>query len=237
MYGTNAIELEDTYLRLDLDIAELLKFLDSRIGQGNYLLFLTADHGAVMNPLYAKDKKIHSGVHESYPVTDSVKKFLNSIYGEGDFVMKGGGHNIYLNRPLIYNKKLSLAEVQTRCVELISRYSNVAAVVSSTDLAKGDAKSGLQGFMQNGYNTQRSGDILMQLQPGWIDWSTKTGTSHGAAYSYDTHVPLIFFGTGIRHDSTSEPVVIPDIAPTIAAMLGIEFPNGCTGTPIRALVK
>ena len=96
---------------------------------------------------------------------------------------------------------------------------------------------GVALFVQNGYNFQRSGDVALILEPGWFESKTKEGTTHGSSYSYDTHVPLLWYGTNIKAGSTATPVEITDIAPTIATMLNISFPNGCTGKPISELVK
>ena len=84
---------------------------------------------------------------------------------------------------------------------------------------------------------QRSSDVMIQLQPGWINWFSKTGTTHGSAYSYDTHVPIIFFGNGIKAGLSAEAVSVCDISPTIASLLNIEFPNGNSGRPLIQLLK
>ena len=90
--------------------------------------------------------------------------------------------------------------------------------------------------MQKGFNPKRSGDVLINYQPAWVDFP-HYGTTHGSPYSYDTHVPLLFYGWNIQHGSSSEQVCITDVAATLAMMLNIQFPNGCTGKPISFLVK
>ena len=236
MYGTNAIELEDTYLRLDKDIATLLNFLDKWTGN-NYLLFLTADHGAVNNPRYAQDRHLNAGKFETSALVDTLKKYIKSIYGNDSIIANASAHNIYLNRAFIEAKKMSIEEVQEKCVAFVTKQSGVSIAISATELARGINRTGLYSLIQNGYNIKRSADVIIQLQPGWLDWYSKTGTSHGSGYSYDTHVPLIFFGKRIKAGTSAEPVSVCDIAPTISTLLNIEFPNGNIGKPLIQLFK
>ena len=235
-FGINAIETEDTYLRLDLDLSELLQFLDQWTGT-DYVLFLTADHGAAHNPEYAKDQKMEAGEFEQTPMTDALKKYLAITFGSADLVLSAGSTTIYLNRELIEKNKLDLALIQQRCLEFVLRFTGVAAALTATELSKGIERTGLYRFMQNGFNAKRSPDLMIQLNSGWIDWNTKTGTTHGAAYSYDTHVPLLFFGKRIPAGYSVEPVFITDIAPTICTYLNIEFPSGNTGRPLGDVLK
>jgi predicted AlkP superfamily pyrophosphatase or phosphodiesterase len=237
MFGSNSIEVEDTYLRLDRDLAEFFSFLDKKIGAGNYLLFLTADHGGASNALFNEDKKIPAGQFADSVMTASVKNFLNNSYGAGDYIIYADAHSIYLNQTLINAKQISLEEMENRCINYILSLPGVATALSCEELRKGNCKTGLAMLMQNGFNPQRSADIMIELSPSWLDWPYKTGTTHGSAYSYDTHVPVIFYGWHINHGSSSVAISITDIAPTIASLLSIENPSGCTGKPISEIVK
>ncbi len=236
MYGTNAIELEDTYLRLDRDIATLLNFLDKWTGN-NYLLFLTADHGAANNPKFATDHNLNAGKFESGALVDTLKKYIKDVYGSDTLIANASAHNIYLNRAYIESKKINLEEVQNKCVAFVTKLNGVSVAMTASELARGLNRTGIYSLMQNGYNVKRSADVMIQLQPGWVDWYLKTGTSHGTGYSYDTHVPLIFFGKRIKSGSFAEPVSICDIAPTISTLLNIEFPNGNSGKSLPLLFK
>ena len=95
---------------------------------------------------------------------------------------------------------------------------------------------GIPYVLQNGYHQKRSGDVLVVLSPGYASYA-KTGSTHGSPQIYDTHVPLLFYGNGVKKGSTRERTEIPDIAPTIASLLGIAFPNGTTGDVIGAVLK
>lgn len=236
-FGINAIETEDTYLRLDQDISEFLSFLDEQYGKNGYLLFLTADHGAANNPDFNHDCRIPSGNFKDDTMSDSLRAEIGKLYGDTDLILSASSHNIYLNRDRIAKKNLNLEEIQERCANFVLKFKGVAEAITSTELALGIAREGLLRIVQNGFNRVRSADVSIQLQPGWIDWYTKTGTTHGAAYSYDTHVPVIFFGAGIKKGNTALPVEITDIAPTICTLLDIEFPSGTSGKPIDPVLK
>jgi predicted AlkP superfamily pyrophosphatase or phosphodiesterase len=230
-YGLNAIETEDTYLRLDRDLAELLKVLDEWIG-GEYLLFFTADHGAVHNPQYSKDKKIEAGFFEEKLMIDSLKKFLTANYGSAQMLLNASSDNIFFDRNFLDQNKISLQDIQQKTADFLTKLPSVAVTMTGYELSKGLQRTGVYSLMQNGFNQKRSSDVMIALNPGWIDAYALTGTTHGAAYSYDTHVPVIFFGKGIVSGSSVDPVFVTDIAPTICSLLNIEFPSGNSGRPL-----
>jgi arylsulfatase A-like enzyme len=237
MYGTNAIELQDTYLRLDNDLSEFLNYLDETVGKNNYLLFLTAYHGAVSNPLYNKDHHIPGGEFDSDTVFTALDSFLAAKYGPGKFISHSNARQIYLDRKLLDEKKIDAKKLRDQCALFVKQFDGVAEAITCDELQRENCREGIASFIQNGYNDKRSADVLIELRPGWIDWYTHTGTTHGSAYSYDTHVPLLFFGTGIPHGSANASVTIADIAPTIAALLGIENPSGTSGKQLKDIMK
>ncbi len=234
-FGPNSIELQDTYIRLDKDIAELLQFIDSYIGKNNVLLFLTADHAGVENPAYLGDENISSGYFDSEHPIDSLKNYLTKMYGDS-LVLSFSNEQLFLNRASIELKNLDLEKIQKEVAAFMMRFRGVANALPASTILNSEFTSGVRMRMQNGYNANRSGDVLINYQPAWIEF-TRTGTTHGSPYSYDTHVPLIFYGNEIKNGSTSEAIDITDIAPTLAQFLNIQFPNGCTGKPIISLVK
>ncbi len=237
MYGTNAIELEDTYIRFDRDLADLLTTLDNSVGKNNYLLFLTADHGAASNPLYNKDHKLPGEEFESDVMFKELDKYLQSEYGAGKYLSHTNSHQVYLDRKLLAEKKINATEMREKCVAYVKQFAGVAEAVTSDELERETKRDGIFSFIQNGYNDGRSADVLIELKPGWIDWYSKTGTTHGSCYSYDTHVPLIFFGTGIRQGTSTISVSICDIAPTVASLLNIESPSCTSGKQLKEILK
>ena len=237
MFGLQAVETEDTYLRMDLELSRFLSFLDSWVGKNNYLLFLTADHGAAGNPDFMESNHIPGGLFNESGIADSLQRFLEKQIGPGNFILSANSLGVYLDHQSIREKKYNESEVETACANYMLQYDGIATVMTRTELSRGLERTGLLELVQNGFNQKRSPDITYQANAGWVDWSSHTGTSHGTYYRYDTHVPLLFFGNGIRHGKTSSRVVIPDIAATIAMMLHIEFPSACTGKPITSVLK
>jgi predicted AlkP superfamily pyrophosphatase or phosphodiesterase len=237
MFGTNAMELQDTYLRLDLDLEDFLNYLDKTVGKNNYLLFLTADHGAAANPLYNKDNHLPGEEFDTDTVYKALAAFLDEKYGPGKYIIHANAHQIYLDRNLIENKNIDAKKLRDQCALFVKRFEGVAEVITCDELQRENCRQGIGSFIQNGYNDKRSADVLIELKPGWIDWYTSTGTTHGSAYSYDTHVPLIFFGNNIPHGTSNSSVAIADIAPTVAAILGIENPSGTSGKQLKEILK
>lgn len=234
-YGPNSIEQEDDYIRLDKELAELLKFIELQVGKGNALIFLTADHAAPEVPAYLTDLKIPSGYVREDKMADSLKKYLTKVYGDS-LVLSFSNQQIFLDHSVIDAKKLYLPAVQEDVAAFIQKFPQVAEVITGTTMNNSQFTEGSRYLMQKGYNAKRSGDVLVNYLPGYVDYMP-TGTTHGSPYSYDTHVPLIFYGWNIKQGSSTEQVFITDVAPTIAMMLNIQFPNGCTGKPISFLVK
>lgn len=132
--------------------------------------------------------------------------------------------------------RLNLKYVEEAIVNEIISYPNIQKAYSAATIQHSSFTEGIEALLQNGYNQKRSGDVLIVLDPGVISYR-KTGTTHGTGMKYDTHVPLLFFGKGIAQGSTLQPTKITDIAPTISALLGISFPNGCTGAPLGFVLE
>jgi len=234
-YGPNSVEQEDDYIRLDKDLAELLKFIDTQVGKNNALVFLTADHAAPEVPSYLMDLKVPAGYVNEWKIVKDLKNYLSLIYGD-TLVLSFSNQQVFLNHKVMQDKKLSVQQVQENVAAFLQNEEGISEVLTATTLNNTSFTEGSRYLMQKGFNANRSGDVLVNYLPSWVDYS-KTGTTHGSPYSYDTHVPLIFYGWNIKQGSSSEQVYITDVAPTLAMMLNIQFPDGCTGKPIPFLVK
>ncbi|WP_397363500.1 alkaline phosphatase PafA [Olleya sp. R77988] len=231
-FGVNSKEIEDTYLRLDKEVARLLQKLDVKVGKGNYTLFLTSDHGAVEVPSYLQSVNIPSGYFDADAFKAKLKSAIILNYKAEAFIKNISNSQIFLNREVIKGYGLKLEDVQQAIVNEIIDYKHINKAYTATSMSTTEFTSGLESLLQKGYNQKRSGDVLYVLDPAVIKYS-KTGSTHGSALNYDTHVPLLFFGKGIKNGSTLEHTTIPDIAPTMSALLGISFPNGATGKPLE----
>ncbi len=235
-FGVNSKEVQDAYLRLDLDLARLLNALDTKVGVGQYTVFLTADHGAIEVPAYLKSQKIPAG----YVKTDEMKakftEFLKYRYGTTDILKDVSNNQVFLDRKVISNLDMDLVEVQEEIALELLGYDDVDKVFTGHQMWQNDYTQGMPYILQNGWHQKRSGDVLFVQKPGFASY-VATGSTHGSAMIYDTHVPLLFYGKGIQQGSSVAKTEIPDIAPTIASMLGITFPNGTTGQPIEEVLK
>lgn len=231
-YGLRAVETEDVYLRLDKDLEELLKVLDAEVGQENYSLFLTADHGAADVASYLKDMKIPAGYLKEKVYEKDLKTFCMKQYGDS-LIANISNQQIFLNIPKLQSMKLNQEEVEKNLAAKLVTIEGVAEAYPSSVLKfEGYKGDNLKSLIANGYNHKRSGNVAFSYQAGWLDIQ-ETGTTHGAAYTYDTHVPLIFFGAGIKKGESVKPCYITEVAPTISILLNNPFPNGCTSKPIE----
>lgn len=233
-YGINSVELQDTYLRLDLEVERLLNYLDAKVGAGNYTLFLTSDHGAVDVPSFLTDVHIPSGYVPKNSFA-SLYTNLKKKYGVSDLIMKISNDQVFLNQERITALKVNLEDVQKFVVNEIISYPHIKKAYTATTMQTRYFKEGAEKMLQNGYHQKLSGDVLFTLESGVISYDSK-GTTHGSGYNYDTHVPLLFYGNGIQPGKTYKRTNVTDIAPTISALLGIALPSGATGTVIEEVI-
>ncbi|MDD7886387.1 alkaline phosphatase PafA [Flavivirga sp. 57AJ16] len=231
-FGVNSKEVEDTYLRLDKDLERLLAVLDTKVGKGAYTVFLTADHGAIDVPAYLRSVKIPAGYLNNTERKEKFQEFLKASFGTTDVLENISNNQIFLNREKIKILGLDLNEVQNAIVNEQITYKNISKAYTATTMGSVDFTTGIEALLQNGFNQKRSGDVLLVDDPAYISYG-KTGSTHGSGLNYDTHVPLLFFGKGIKKGQTFQKTHITDIAPTMSALLGISFPNGATGQPLE----
>jgi predicted AlkP superfamily pyrophosphatase or phosphodiesterase len=234
--GSKSVEIEDIYIRLDKELEDLFKTLDIEVGKGMYTVFLTADHGVAENSGYLNSLKIPAGYIDHNKLELDLKKLLFSQFGDS-LISSYSNQQIYFNNQIIESKKLNRETIESECKKFLLKTDGISEVYFSSDLqSQSYAAGSYKGILQNGYNFKRCGEIMVRYEPAWME-AYKTGTTHGAEFSYDTHVPLLFYGNGINKGSSVTSVNITDIAPTICMLLNISFPNGCTGKPIVDVLK
>lgn len=235
-YGTDAIETEDTYLRLDQNLSELFEFLDTEIGENNYTVFLTADHGAAQVPAYLQSLKIPAPYFQSGEFNDYLSKISKDNFGDESLVENVSNYQIFLNKEKIKKLQLNFQKVTDIFAEEVLLFDGIYKTLTAKTLQTSQFTSGIFEKIQNSYNQKLSGDLFFIPTPGTIT-REKTGTTHGSAYSYDTHVPIIFYGAGIKEGISHKKYHVVDIAPTLATLLEVEFPNGNTGVVIEDLLE
>lgn len=236
-FGPYSVEIEDTYLRLDKEIAELLTYLETNIGKNNFLLFLTADHGVVDIPEHSLENKIPAGYFDEKKVFKKLNKALFEAFNVENLVEDLSNYQIFLNHTKITEQKLNLTVLEDFCAAFLLQQKGIVKAVSATNLKAADFNEKILSNVQRGFHQTRSGDVLFVLASGWIIEASYKGTTHGSPYNYDTHVPLLWYGFHIPQGKKSEPVVIPDIAATLAVLLQIPLPSACDGKPIEAFFK
>ena len=237
-FATHAIETEDTYLRFDLQLSSFLKYLDGKIGKDNFILFLTADHGVLPNPVLLNDHQLPGGFIETNMMTDTLRYFFRTNYSDASLFKYYMNEQVWLNSALVKSKGLDKQKITENLGRYLMKLDIVADVLTRSQLEQNEYVLGRRSLVQKGFNYKRSGDLAIIFQPGFVKTSgPKTGTNHGSPYKYDTSVPLIWYGWNVKPGSTARQINITDIAATVSVMLNICQPSACEGFPIEELVK
>lgn len=232
-YGPNSIEVMDTYIKLDHELARLLDALDKAVGKGNYLLFLTADHAVKPNLAYLQENKVPAGSLSTAVVQDSLAKFTRRLTGIKGIIDTLEGNQLYFNLPLLQHKNIDLHLLYSRLVPYLrENFPQIADIYTHEDLEGKIPVRSMANFVLNGYYEARSGDLVFELAPNYLTEIGSHGTTHGASYDYDSHVPLIFYGWHVEHGESNREVYVEDIAPTVASLIRVQEPNGTIGIPI-----
>jgi predicted AlkP superfamily pyrophosphatase or phosphodiesterase len=235
LFGPQSIELADTYIRLDLEIADLINFLEEKIGKENFILFLTADHAAAYPPKYLNEHKYAVNNLSEKQVFETINAKLKEKYHIDSLILSAYNQQIYVDKEKTSKLNLDFEDLTNNIKDELLEFSGIYKVFTAEELVESNNNPLVQK-LNLGYNQKLSGDIIYILNPGWLSTSHTTGTTHGSPYNYDTHVPLIFYGKNIPSNETYIPINITDIAPTIAAMLKIQEPNASIGKPIIPLL-
>jgi predicted AlkP superfamily pyrophosphatase or phosphodiesterase len=241
-FGPQSVEMEDIYLRLDNEIATLLKALDTNIGKENYTLFLTADHGAMENASFLNNHKLDAAIARTTSDARNLEAFLDTKYGKASWITAVNGNNLYLNKVTIDEQKLTLPIIQKEAADYLMTLPEVSFALTANDLQTFVYEEGIRKTIQNGYYVKRSGDVIISYSSGTIihpnpniDVEMVNGTVHGSGYSYDTHVPLIWIGKGIKSGESVRAVNPIDIAPSLSMLLNIPLPSSSQGKPLTEL--
>ncbi|UAY51475.1 alkaline phosphatase PafA [Ferruginibacter albus] len=235
-FGPNSVEIEDTYLRLDKDIAGFLEYLDATIGKGNYLVFLSADHGAAHVPAFLNDHKIPAGTFSEEVLTKELNMVIETTFGLKNIVQDLQNYQVYLNINEIQKSGKDVNAVKALVIQTLKQKPYIVNAFNTDEIGQVTIAEPLKTRIINGYNSKRSGDIEFVIKPAYFEGGNK-GTTHGLWNPYDAHIPLVWFGWKIPHGKLNSETYMTDIAPTIAALLQIQMPNGCVGKVITEVVK
>ena len=237
-YGPNSIEVEDTYLRLDKDFAAFFKFLDEKVGKGNYLLFLTADHGAAHAIGFMKEHQIPADFLVTKKIDGPLNEFLSKKFGTDKLISSSINYHLSFDLNKISENNLDYDAVKKATVSFLQKQPGIQFAVDIDNIGYAPIPEPIKSMIINGYNTKRCGPIMIIPDPGWFGGQEGgTGTTHGNWNPYDTHIPLVFMGWKIKPGITNRHVRMSDISPTLAALLHIEMPNGNVGEVIGEVIK
>lgn len=233
-FGPRSMELQDTYLRLDQTLGVFLTYLDKTVGKDNYLLFLTADHAGAENSNYMKDNKYNVTNVPSADIVKALKKHSDETFGV-NLVLDYSNFNLFLNKEIIKQKGLDLTKVKQSFVSFLMSQDQVKRVYTEEEILASSGDDYFLSFISKGYDPKQNGEIVVLDKAGYMQYQD-TGTTHGSPNSYDTHVPLLFYGTKVPKGELHAKKYITQIAPTLSQMLKIPFPNGTESEVLETLL-
>ncbi len=233
-FGPNAIEVEDTYLRLDKELAAFFSYLDQQFGKDGYLFFITADHGVSHTPEFLIENKLPGGGLDANELIQSLNTALKNEFEIDNGIIATANSQLYLNYKEISAKGLSQIIVENRVVNLMKNAEGIADAIPTRNLGIAVLPEPVKSMLINGQHPKRGGDIVFMLHAGWKAGSL-TGASHSHWNPYDAHIPLVWMGWGVSHGKTNRTIHMTDIAPTLAALLNIQMPSGNIGHVIYEL--
>lgn len=231
-YGPESIEVEDMYYRLDRDLNALIDFLDTTVGKGKSVVVLTSDHGTSASYDLGEKPADRFNVMQFRVIANG---FLNMRYGTGSWVLGFRDGALYLDHQLIYERNLNLEDVQEELATFAMQFSGVSHALAATALRSSYFGDGYARRIQNSFYPRRSGDIILNLQPGLIEEREGIRSLSGSMYGYDARVPLILYGVGNTPRHISRSVDMTAVAPTLAQLLGIAAPEASEGEPLEEI--
>jgi hypothetical protein len=232
--GPDSPEVHDISVQTDQVLEKLLHAIDLKVGVDNWIVVLTGDHGVAPLPEVNAQRKMPGGRLPQGIVSNTVQAALAKKYGDGKWIDNTADHSIYLNLDLIRQKKLNAADADRTAAEAAAAIPHVFRVYTREQLINGVFPDEVSRRVMNGYFPRRGADVEVLLDPYWI--FSKTDASHGTTFGYDTHVPVIFMGPGIRPGRYDIAIAVNDIAPTLATMLNVETPSGSIGRVLTEML-
>ena len=234
-YGPNSMEAEDAMLRLDAELGQFIQFLEKQVGKGQFTLFLTADHGAAPIPEFLQENKMPAGRVYIGKLTDKLNKAVKDKFGINKGILSDDNYQLTLNKFSIDSAGIKFNEVVDFLVKQLQFEPGIDRAFAASELNTIPLPAPIRTKLINGYYPNRCGDIQVILKPNFIEGYSNTGTTHGLWNPYDTHIPLLWYGWGVKKGSLNREVYMTDIAATLAAMLHIQMPSGCIGNVITEL--
>jgi predicted AlkP superfamily pyrophosphatase or phosphodiesterase len=241
VFGPSSLEEEDNILRLDRSLAELLQFVDQKVGLKNTLIVLSADHGGPDAPGYLNSLKIPAGyvAPDSWDKEAAISRLKKQFNIKGKLIEKYEHPYLYLSEAVINDKSINRQALEEAVVQELSSFSGVFLAVSSTALQRGNLPdTPIYRSVLNNFYSKRSGDIYVVFEPNWFinDFDGLTvASTHGSPWQYDTYVPIVFAGAGIEAKKVTRKVYTVDVARSLSAYIGTKPPSGAAGQVLTEL--
>lgn len=235
-FGPSSVEASDALARLDRNIGILLDKIDKTLGKKNVLVYFVSAHGVSEIPAILEKSRIPSGYFRVNQSLQLLRSYLNAIYGQGDWVKGFFDNQIFLNKDLVENADINLEDIQKKVARFMVQFAGIATAAPTSAFEMSDFAGGIFVKMNNNYSPQRSGDVMIALNPGWVE-KTDNVTGHNSPYEYDSHVPLIWYGWTASKASVTRSVSTRDIAGTLSVLCKIPIPNSASGDPLHELFR
>lgn len=235
-FGPNSWEVLDVYARLDKTLGKLLDYLDKTIGKNQYTVFLTADHAGAQIPEFLAKHNIPGGRADDHDLMKELNQHLITPFHQPNLINAIWEFDVYLNHGLIDSLQLNQMAIEKSITQYLQKDNRVLTVVNKAKAATVSLPASIREMIVNGYTPKRSGDLQIIMKSGVMD-AGKTGMSHGVSYTYDTHIPLLWYGWGIQKGHTNKTTYMTDISATLAALLKIQMPSGCIGKSITEVYQ
>lgn len=231
--GSYSLERQDLYVRLDQNIANLIREAKNHVGSNNVLFFLTSTgYSPIIKP-NEREFRIPSGEVRMERVTALLNLYLSALYGQGVYIIDYYDSQLFFDHSLLDSKRLTLSEVLTSSVDFLSQVKGVRGVLARRDLLSGNLDNYTRKKL-NAFHPDCSGDIIVEISPGWTIVDDKRGIDRYIRNNSETF-PIILYGAGVRSEIDRNPVTVGVLAPTITDILKIEAPNASLEKPIKGL--
>lgn len=235
-FGPNSWEIVDNYIKLDEELGRMFDFLDTTVGKGKYTAFLSADHAVAHVPGFMKENKLPGGLLDDKSAISEMNAAIKAKFGIDKLVVSLTNYQVHFNRDLLDSLNADRKAINQFMVHYLMKKEYILNAFPTSEILTSPMPQYLREKIANGFLYNRSGDIQMVLKSGYIDGGA-TGTTHGLWYSYDAHIPLLWYGFGIKQGRSNRRVFMHDIASTVASLLKIQEPSGNIGNPIEEVLK
>lgn len=233
-YGPNSVEIEDMYLKLDKDLAAFFEYLDKKIGKGQYLFFLTADHAVSHSPGFMMNNQLPG---KAMKKNERAEEVTMKKFGLKRLVEASANYQIYLDSDAIDSAGADYRAVKSFYIQQLNKDEDILVAFDNEQINAVNLPAEYREMFQKGYNHKLAGDVQVVYNSGNFFTSSLVGATHGTPYAYDAHIPLLWMGWGIKQGKSNRTVYMSDIAPTIAALLRIQMPSGNIGSVIQEVIK